>query len=57
MIIDSTLSTGLIAKTAAVLALTIGKKIAGIIGLDVKNASDCVHTGITNTPIPILKWN
>lgn len=55
MVIDSELSTGLIANTAAVLALTLGKTIEGIIGPDVQDASKQVHTGITTTPIPILK--
>jgi hypothetical protein len=55
MVIDAELPTGLIANTAAVLALTLGKKIEGIIGPTVKDASGHSHIGITTTPIPILK--
>ncbi|MDU0813912.1 DUF2000 domain-containing protein [Bacillus siamensis] len=55
MVIDSELPTGLIANTSAVLALTLGKTIEDIIGPDVKDASEQIHTGITTTPIPILK--
>lgn len=57
MVIDSELSTGLIANTSAILALTLGKTIEGIIGPDVKDASEQIHAGITTTPIPILKGN
>lgn len=55
MIIDADLPTGLIANTAAVLALTLGNKINGIIGPSVQDGSGHPHLGITTTPIPILK--
>ncbi|MEC1895575.1 DUF2000 domain-containing protein [Cytobacillus firmus] len=55
MVIDADLPTGLIANTAAVLALTLGKKIDGIIGPTVIDGSGHSHVGITTTPIPILK--
>jgi hypothetical protein len=55
MIIDNSLPIGLIANTAAVLSLTLGKKIDGIIGSDVSDSSGQIHVGITNIPIPILK--
>lgn len=55
IIIDYLLPIGLIANTAAVLSLTLGKKIDGIIGADVYDSSNHKHTGITNIPIPILK--
>jgi hypothetical protein len=57
MVIDAELPLGLIANTAAVLALTLGKRIDGIIGPDVLDAEGHVHAGITNQPIPILKGN
>ncbi|MBA4538130.1 DUF2000 domain-containing protein [Bacillus aquiflavi] len=57
MVIDANLPTGLIANTTAVLALTLGKEIDGIIGPDVKDGSGHSHIGITTTPIPILKGN
>ena len=55
MVIDADLPTGLISNTAAVLALTLGKEIEGIIGPTVKDGSGHPHVGITTTPIPILK--
>lgn len=57
MVINSELPLGLIANTAAVLALTLGKRIEGIIGPDVFDGSGTCHIGITTTPIPILKSN
>ncbi|MDA7028427.1 DUF2000 domain-containing protein [Bacillus sp. CLL-7-23] len=57
IVIDSTLPTGLIANTAAVLALTLGRKVEGIIGPEVLDASNRTHEGITTIPIPILKSN
>ncbi|MDA8228665.1 MAG: DUF2000 domain-containing protein [Desulfitobacterium hafniense] len=55
IVINSDLPLGLMANTAAVLALTLGKRIDGIIGPDVFDASGRCHAGITTTPIPILK--
>lgn len=55
MIIDGDLPIGLLANTAAVLALTLGKEIDGIIGPTVIDGSGHSHVGITTTPIPILK--
>lgn len=55
MVINSELPLGLIANTAAVLSLTLGKKIKDIIGPDVFDASGRCHVGITTIPIPILK--
>lgn len=55
LLIDSDLPLGLLANTAAVLALTIGKKVERIIGPDVVDGSGQLHTGITTIPLPILK--
>ncbi|BDG32580.1 DUF2000 domain-containing protein [Parageobacillus thermoglucosidasius] len=57
MVIDADLPAGLIANTAAVLALTLRKEIEGIIGPTVKDGSGHPHAGITTIPIPILKGN
>ncbi|MDC0833066.1 DUF2000 domain-containing protein [Geitlerinema sp. CS-897] len=54
-IVDADLPTGLIANTAAVLSLTLGAKIEGIIGSDLYDMSGRIHVGITTVPIPILK--
>lgn len=55
MVIDSELPAGFIANTAAVLALTLGKAIDGIVGPAVVDGDGSVHAGITTIPIPILK--
>ncbi|OIJ21866.1 hypothetical protein BKP45_04005 [Anaerobacillus alkalidiazotrophicus] len=55
LIIDLELPTGLIANTAAVLALTLGKKIDDIIGPEVYDGDGRTHEGITTIPLPILK--
>ena len=57
MVIDEELPLGLIANTAAVLAMSIGDKIKGIIGDDVRDGDGQLHRGITNLPIPLLKGN
>lgn len=54
IIVDSALPAGLAANTAAVLALTMGRRIESMIGSDLKDGDGSVHAGITNTPIPIL---
>lgn len=57
MIINQDLPVGLMANTAAVLALTIGHRIDGIIGKDLEDIDGQVHTGITQIPVPLLKGN
>lgn len=54
IVIDKDLSLGLCVNTAAVLALTLGHIVDGIIGSDLKDASGTIHVGITTMPIPIL---
>ncbi|WP_017754081.1 DUF2000 domain-containing protein [Calidifontibacillus oryziterrae] len=55
MVIDSEVPLGLIANTSAVLALTLGEKMEGIIGSVVVDGDGQTHEGITTIPIPILK--
>jgi hypothetical protein len=57
MIITEDLPLGLIANTAAVLAMSIGDKIKGIIGEDVYDRDGELHRGITSLPIPLLRGN
>jgi hypothetical protein len=54
IIIDKDLPVGLIANTAAVLSLTIGKIHPDLIGHDIKDKDGNIHRGITTIPIPIL---
>ncbi|WP_027416882.1 DUF2000 domain-containing protein [Aneurinibacillus terranovensis] len=55
IVINSELPIGLIANTSAVLALTLGNKLEGIIGSVVVDGDGRAHEGITTIPIPILK--
>lgn len=54
IIIDGALPAGLAANTAAVLALTLGRRVDSIIGPDLKDADGSTHLGITTIPMPIL---
>lgn len=53
-IIDRTLPQGLIANTAAILAMTLGKERPDLIGHDVRDADGNRHPGITAVVLPIL---
>lgn len=55
MVIDSSLPLGLIANTAAMLGVSIGKLHPEMIGPDVTDATGYVHTGISTYPISMLK--
>jgi len=55
MVVNQELDLGLIANTAAVLAVSLGAKIEGIIGEDLFDQAGTKHPGITQLPIPILK--
>ena len=55
IVIDHALPLGLIANSAAVLAISIGDKMKGIVGPDVFDRDGQIHRGITRVSIPILK--
>lgn len=55
IIINETLPTGIIANTAAIMGITLGKMMPEIVGNDVKDKSENNHLGITTIPIPIFK--
>jgi len=55
MVIDQNLQLGMIANTAAVLAISIGKEVEGIVGEDIIDGDGIPHRGITNANIPILR--
>lgn len=55
IVLDQDLPVGLLANSSAVLALTIGKEVEGILGHDIEDGSGEIHKGITNTVLPILK--
>lgn len=55
MIIDEQLPLGMIANTAAVMGITLGKSIPEVVGNDVYDKAGNKHLGIITFPIPILK--
>ncbi len=54
LVIDQNLPLGVIANTAAVLTLSLGKVHPELVGEDIKNRDGGEHLGITTIPIPIL---
>lgn len=57
MIINENLPLGLIANTAAVIGVTLGKNFPEAVGTDVYDKSGKSHLGLIEFPIPILKGN
>lgn len=55
MVINETLPLGLIANTAGILGMTIGKQVPEIVGSDVNDKDGNHHKGIVAIPVPILK--
>lgn len=54
IVVSAELPTGLAANAASVLALTIGDRVDGLVGADVKDADGVVHAGVIRSPLPIL---
>jgi hypothetical protein len=54
IVVQDSMSLGLIANTAAVIALTLGARV-DIIGPDLNDASSEPHAGLTTIPVPVLK--
>lgn len=55
IVVDAELPVGLALNTAAILSLTIGRHVDGVLGNDVKDADGFLHRGITSLPVPILR--
>jgi hypothetical protein len=55
LIIDESLSLGVIANTSSVLSVSLGKLCPDMVGHDLLDGSGELHHGITTMPIPILK--
>ncbi len=55
MIIDEKLPAGVIANTAAILGITLGKRFPEAVGTDVSDKSGNAHLGIIEFPVPILR--
>ena len=57
MVIDEHLPLGIIANTAAIMGITLGKKMPEVVGADVADKTGNKHLGIIEFPVPILKGN
>lgn len=57
MVIDENLPLGIIANTAAIMGITLGKKMPEVVGEDVYDRTGNEHLGIIEFPVPILKGN
>ena len=57
MVIDENLPLGIIANTAAIMGLTLGKQMPEVVGADVYDKTGNGHLGIIEFPVPILKGN
>lgn len=55
MVIDEILPLGIIANTAAIMGITLGKKMPEVVGTDVTDQAGCEHLGIIEFPVPILR--
>lgn len=55
MILDENLPLGLIANTAAIMGITLGKRLPEVVGTDIADRSGNVHLGIIEFPVPVLK--
>jgi len=55
MVIDESLPLGIIANTAAIMGITLGKKMPEVVGDDVTDQSGNAHLGIIEFPVPILR--
>lgn len=55
MVIDENLPLGMIANTAAIMGITLGKKMPEVVGSDITDQSGSRHLGIIEFPVPILR--
>jgi len=54
IVVSEELPVGLAANAASVLSITLGHRVDGLVGADVKDAGGVAHPGIIYMPIPIL---
>lgn len=55
VILDEKLPTGILANTAAILGITLGRHRPEVVGADVADGSGGKHLGIIEFPVPVLK--
>lgn len=57
MVIDEHLPLGIVANTAAILGITLGKQRPEVVGADVTDQTGHEHSGIIEFPVPVLRGN
>jgi hypothetical protein len=55
LVIDENLPIGIIANTAAIMGITLGKKMPAVVGENVTDQTGNEHLGIIKIPVPVLK--
>lgn len=55
MVINENLPLGIIANTAAIMGITLGKEMPEVVGSNVTDRNGNEHLGIIQFPVPILK--
>lgn len=55
MVIDEELPLGIIANTAGIMGITLGRQLPDTVGPDVADRNGREHLGIIAIPVPILK--
>ena len=55
MIIDENLPLGIIANTAAIMGITLGREMPEVVGQNGTDQSGNEHLGIITFPVPVLK--
>lgn len=55
LILDGSLPPGVIANTAAIMGITLGKRMPETVGPDVADRTGHEHAGIIEFPVPVLK--
>ena len=55
VVYDEELPLRIIANTAAVMGITLGKAMPEVVGADVRDESGHTHLGIIEFPVPILR--
>jgi len=55
VVVDEALAPGLAANAAAVIAMTLGTKVPGMVGEDFEDAGGERHPGLITTGLPVLR--
>ena len=55
LILDADMPAGLLANTAAILGITLGRQLPEAVGGDVTDGSGQTHLGIIAFPVPVLR--